>query len=870
MNPRKYMLGIFSLMILFAVGCKKDFFNDVSFLSTAAQPAKLSAMFNITQDNTGLVTITPNGEGAISYDIYYGDNTTTPVSLTAGKSTQHVYAEGVYNVKLVGHDINGNTVTTTQSLTVSFRAPENLKVNVTINSLIVSVSATAKYETFFKVYYGDSSTFTPVPFTSFLEGQTVTHTYPKAGTYILKVVALSGGVATTQFLDTIFVAKQIDMPVTFDDANVNYASSDFGGAQSSVVKDPVVTTNNVMKVIKTSGAQVWAGTTLGTALGFATKLPITMSTSRISCRVYSPAAGLVVKMKIEDHTDATKSVETDVKTTLVNQWETLVFDFKSQATGTAAVNYTYNYDKASIFFDFGNGGTGSIFYCDDFKMMPPSLNQINLPVTFEDATVDYSVIDFGGNSSSLAVDPASSSNHVMKSIKTAGAQVWAGTTVGTGSGFSAPIPLTATAKKMTVRLYSPAAGLDIKLKVEDHNNGGNSVETDVKTTVANQWETLTFDFSNQASGTAAWNATFTYDKASLFFDFGNNGTGSVFYFDDLKMAPAALAQINLPVTFEDPTVDYTMIDFGGNSSAYAVDPSSSSNHVMKSIKTSGAQTWAGTTVGTALGFAAAIPLTASAKKMSVRLYSPAAGLDIKLKIEDHNNSANSVETDVKTTVANQWETLVFDFGTPASGTAAWNASFTYDKASLFFDFGNSGTGSIFYFDDLKTVSAGLSQINLPVTFEDPTVDYSVSDFGSNSTVPAIDPKVSTNHVMMSTKTAGAQSWAGTTIGTALGFATVIPVSASRTKMTVRVYSPAVGLDIKLKIEDHADGTKSVETDVKTTVANQWETLTFDFANQAAGTAAINYTIKYDKASIFFDFGNAGTGSIFYWDDVIIL
>ncbi|MCK7481722.1 MAG: hypothetical protein M0C28_34540 [Candidatus Moduliflexus flocculans] len=31
-------------------------------------------------------------------------------------------------------------------------------------------------------------------------------------------------------------------------------------------------------------------------------------------------------------------------------------------------------------------------------------------------------------------------------------------------------------------------------------------------------------------------------------------------------------------------------------------------------------------------------------------------------------------------------------------------------------------------------------------------------------------------------------------------------------------------------------TKSVETEATTTVANAWETLTFDFANQAAGTA----------------------------------
>jgi hypothetical protein len=57
----------------------------------------------------------------------------------------------------------------------------------------------------------------------------------------------------------------------------------------------------------------------------------------------------------------------------------------------------------------------------------------------------------------------------------------------------------------------------------------------VLTTKTGQWETLTFDFSHNASGTPAWSQSFKYDKASLFFDFGNAGTGSVFYFDDLSL-----------------------------------------------------------------------------------------------------------------------------------------------------------------------------------------------------------------------------------------------------------------------------------------------------------------------------------------------
>jgi hypothetical protein len=110
------------------------------------------------------------------------------------------------------------------------------------------------------------------------------------------------------------------------------------------------------------------------------------------------------------------------------------------------------------------------------------------------------------------------------------------------------------------------------------------------------------------------------------------------------------------------------------------------------------------------------------------------------------------------------------------------------------------------------------------------------------------------------------------MGTGIGFATVIPISVSRMKMTVDVYSPGPGYDVKLKLDNHANANNglSVETDVLTTKTNQWETLTFDFSKNASGTPAFNPSNTYDMAIIFFDFGNTGTGSKFYWDNVILL
>ncbi|EHQ27554.1 PKD domain containing protein [Mucilaginibacter paludis DSM 18603] len=534
MKILKY-LSLLLLPLVIIAGCKREQFTDTSFVTSATPISNVSVMFNITHDNTGLVTITPNGTGAVTYDVYYGDATVSPASVPSGQSITHTYAEGNYQVKIVGHDMKGGTLTITQPLVVSFLAPQNLATKVSTSNLTVNVSATAKYATLFKVYFGDSTNITPIPSTNMLPGVTITHNYVSAGTYIVKVIALSGGAATTQHLDTIKVSKQINLPVTFEDANANYTMSDFGGNASSLAIDPQNAANHVMKSIKTAGAQTWAGTTIGTAAGFASVIPLNAANLKMTVMVYSPAAGLDIKLKLDNHANANNglSVETDVKSTVANQWETLTFDFSKPASGTAAWSASNTYDLASIFFDFGNNGTGSTFYFDNLMMAPPSLSQISLPTTFDDATVDYTVTDFGGNTSALVTDPVNSSNHVIKSIKTSGAQVWAGTTIGTALGFSSMIPVSASHTKMSVKVYSPAAGLHIRLKIEDHTDGSKSVETEALTTVANQWETLTFDFSNQASGTTAVNYSYHYDKASIFFDFGNAGSGSVFYWDSV-------------------------------------------------------------------------------------------------------------------------------------------------------------------------------------------------------------------------------------------------------------------------------------------------------------------------------------------------
>ena len=45
--------------------------------------------------------------------------------------------------------------------------------------------------------------------------------------------------------------------------------------------------------------------------------------------------------------------------------------------------------------------------------------------------------------------------------------------------------------------------------------------------------------------------------------------------------------MELPVTFDDPTINYGTIDFGGNASSFVVDPTDAGNNVVQTIKTAG-------------------------------------------------------------------------------------------------------------------------------------------------------------------------------------------------------------------------------------------------------------------------------------------
>jgi putative serine protease PepD len=194
-------------------------------------------------------------------------------------------------------------------------------------------------------------------------------------------------IISTGSSSTPVIGVQLDMSFTGPGAKVAEVTPDSGAAQAgirdgdvitaingSVIADPTDSSNKVARVIKSGGAELWAGTTIATLPGAAISvIPITSSRTRMSVRVWTDKTNIPVRLKVETSTDPTKSVETEARTTAVSTWHTLTFDFANEAPGTAALNPSYTFDKISIFFDFGRSGPdggGGTYYFDDIDLLP--------------------------------------------------------------------------------------------------------------------------------------------------------------------------------------------------------------------------------------------------------------------------------------------------------------------------------------------------------------------------------------------------------------------------------------------------------------------------------------------------------------------
>jgi hypothetical protein len=327
-----------------------------------------------------------------------------------------------------------------------------------------------------------------------------------------------------------------------------------------------------------------------------------------------------------------------------------------------------------------NGGSQTIEGTTTVMIVDPIL----LPIDFESPTINYNFINFGGASVQVIANPdptgANTSANVAEFFKEPGAEIFAGTVL----VLNDPIDFSNT-QALAIKSWAPTAGLTVKLKLENADDNTISEEIDVTTTVANEWETLTFDFSGA-------DLTQEYSKVIVFYDFGNTGNGDTFYFDDIEQVEPP--GVELPVDFENPNLNYGIFGFEGADSALEANPDptgiNTSATVLRTIKTNGAQFFAGTIVQ--LDQPIDFSTTSS---IAIKTYSPKMGIPIRLKLENADASA-FVELDATNTVVNEWEEVVWDF-------TGMDLSPEFVKVIVFFEFvvDLPGDGSTYYYDDIR-------------------------------------------------------------------------------------------------------------------------------------------------------------------------
>lgn len=190
------------MVVIFA--CSEE--DDTVNLDQIAAPTNVSAAVRVTQDNTGLTTLTPLGDGVANFTIAFGDNSEPSDIIRPGSSVEHIYEEGTYEISVTAKGLNGLSTTITQTLEVSFQAPQNLVVTIENDPTIskkVNVRATADFATFYQVDFGESGS-------AIVEGnndETVSYIYQDAGIYTITVTSFSAAIENTIYTEEFEVTE---------------------------------------------------------------------------------------------------------------------------------------------------------------------------------------------------------------------------------------------------------------------------------------------------------------------------------------------------------------------------------------------------------------------------------------------------------------------------------------------------------------------------------------------------------------------------------------------------------------------------------------------------------------------------------------
>lgn len=236
MKTLKYFI-VSCLTLLLVWNCQDD--DNLDFIKEVNAPSEVSAnflpMLDKNNGNDGLIMITPNAIGAASFNINFGDESEIATGVKQGDAVVHQYAElpedEFYTVTIEAIGITGLTTVGTKELPVVFKAPElscdieEDDIDITNSESIskqVDVKVTAEYGISYAVYFGEPGNDDPKTANN---GESVSYQYQEAGTYSIRIVAMSAAMETTECTFD-FLVTEILQPVVKSHSEPNREASD--------------------------------------------------------------------------------------------------------------------------------------------------------------------------------------------------------------------------------------------------------------------------------------------------------------------------------------------------------------------------------------------------------------------------------------------------------------------------------------------------------------------------------------------------------------------------------------------------------------------------------------------------------------------
>ncbi|QIX60572.1 T9SS type A sorting domain-containing protein [Hymenobacter sp. BT18] len=274
-------------------------------------------------------------------------------------------------------------------------------------------------------------------------------------------------------------------------------------------------------------------------------------------------------------------------------------------------------------------------------------------------------------------------------------------------------------KKITMKFYSPAVGVSVQLVLQDkaksatgYPNGNLGGTFDVKTTVANAWETLTFVYSAGASDPSV--KVTDVDQLVMLVAPGVKN-GDTYHLDDLmgpEFASTTPTEPQTPVLLDDfdamrkVTYAYTDGAYEQGAANPAKGTGNDSEKVAKYTRNKDKDYDVIVINPTDnQAFADVSGYLSGAQKITLKFYSPKAGVKVQMVLQDKAKSATGYPNgnlggtlEAVTTKANAWETLTFQYTAGASDPSV--TANDINQIVMLIDYGQK-TGDTYYFDDLQ-------------------------------------------------------------------------------------------------------------------------------------------------------------------------